>query len=136
MAAATLVIGNLFLHKPISDVCDALFAWIGRGPYERVTLLGCAALSAGGAFATSNVHSSKSNINRFAPLNPGDQGAVQACKAGGGRPGKDLKGQTACVTSDPTAVKACTDGGGKLARDPSDDLDYCAPGARTASPSN
>ena len=48
-AAAGLVIGNLFLHKPISDVCDAVFASIGRRPYERLTLAGCAALSAFGA---------------------------------------------------------------------------------------
>ena len=48
-AAAALVVANFFLHKPISDVCDALFARIGRGPYERVTLLTIAALSAGGA---------------------------------------------------------------------------------------
>ena len=47
--AAALIIGNLFLHKPISDVCDALFARIGRGAYERWTLLAIAALSVGGA---------------------------------------------------------------------------------------
>jgi hypothetical protein len=48
-ATAGLLIGNLFLHKPISDLCDALFARIGRGPYERWTLLGIAALSLAGA---------------------------------------------------------------------------------------
>ncbi len=37
--AVGLVVGNLFLHKTISDWCDALFVRIGRGPYERVTLL-------------------------------------------------------------------------------------------------
>ena len=44
-----LVLGNFFLHKPISDVCDALFARIGRHSYEWVTLLGIAALSLGAA---------------------------------------------------------------------------------------
>jgi hypothetical protein len=44
-----LVLGNFILHKPISDVCDALFARIGRQSYESVTLLGIAALSLGAA---------------------------------------------------------------------------------------
>jgi hypothetical protein len=47
--AAALVVGNLFLHKSISDLCDALYARIGRGAYERVTLLAIAALCAVGA---------------------------------------------------------------------------------------
>lgn len=47
-AAAVLVVGNLFLHKSISDVCDALFVRLGRGPYERVMLLAIAALSVAG----------------------------------------------------------------------------------------
>ena len=47
--ASALLIGNLFMHKPISDVCDALYANIGRAPYERWTLLGIAALSLAGA---------------------------------------------------------------------------------------
>src|SRR5262245_38163499 len=38
LAALALTIGNLFLHKPISDVCDALYACIGRAAYERTTL--------------------------------------------------------------------------------------------------
>ena len=48
-AAAALVVGNLFLHKPISDVCDALFARLGRGPYEWTALLAIGALSLGAA---------------------------------------------------------------------------------------
>jgi hypothetical protein len=47
--AAALVLGNLFLHKPISDVCDSLYASIGRGPYEWLTLLGLSAMSVAGA---------------------------------------------------------------------------------------
>ncbi|MBX3025566.1 hypothetical protein KF840_11735 [bacterium] len=43
--AAALVLGNFVLHKPISDVCDALFARIGRTAYEWVMLGGIAALS-------------------------------------------------------------------------------------------
>lgn len=43
------MVGNLFLHKPISDVCDAMFARLGRGPYEHAMLIGIAALSLGGA---------------------------------------------------------------------------------------
>jgi len=43
------MIGNLFLHKPISNVCDGLFARLGRGPYERGMLVGIAILSLGGA---------------------------------------------------------------------------------------
>jgi len=50
-AAAVLTIGNLFLHLPISAVCDALFARIGRGPYEWVSLIGIGALCAGAALA-------------------------------------------------------------------------------------
>ena len=45
LIVVALVLGNFFLHKPISDVCDALFARIGRGPYEWVMLLGIGALS-------------------------------------------------------------------------------------------
>lgn len=49
LAAAALLIGNLFLHKPISDVCDALYARVGRTTYEWMTLIGIGALSLGGA---------------------------------------------------------------------------------------
>lgn len=49
LAAAVLVAGNLFLHKPISDVCDALFARIGRVAYEWTALVGIGALCAIGA---------------------------------------------------------------------------------------
>lgn len=47
--AAALLVGNLFLHKPISDVCDNLYATIGRVSYEWLTLLGLSALSVAGA---------------------------------------------------------------------------------------
>lgn len=47
--AIALIVGNLFLHKPISDVCDALFARIGRVSYEWVTLIAIGALSLAGA---------------------------------------------------------------------------------------
>ena len=50
-AAAGLVVGNLFLHKPISDVCDALFVRLGRGPYERLMLSAIAAGSIAGGLA-------------------------------------------------------------------------------------
>ncbi|MDX2165419.1 MAG: hypothetical protein SF182_00070, partial [Deltaproteobacteria bacterium] len=43
------MVGNLFMHKPISDVCDALYARIGRGAYEWLTLAGISALSLAGA---------------------------------------------------------------------------------------
>jgi hypothetical protein len=94
------------------------------------------ALSADVVFAASNLNLSKSNINRFAPLDPADLNALHACKANGGRPGKDLRGQATCVTTDPAAIKACTDKGGKLQRDPADDLDYCLPDPRTPPSSN
>jgi hypothetical protein len=45
VGAVVLVLANFVLHKPISDVCDALFARIGRVPYEWATLGGTAALS-------------------------------------------------------------------------------------------
>lgn len=45
-AAVLLTVGNLFLHKSVSAVCDALFARIGRGPYEVLTLISIAALCA------------------------------------------------------------------------------------------
>jgi hypothetical protein len=49
LAAAGLVVVNFALHKPISDVCDALFARLGRTPYEWATLGGVTALSLGAA---------------------------------------------------------------------------------------
>lgn len=50
LAAALLVGGNLILHKPFSDVCDAVFARIGRQAYEWTSLAVIGALSALGAF--------------------------------------------------------------------------------------
>lgn len=43
------VLGGLFLHKPVSDICDALLARIGREPYEVLSLLGIAGVSVAGA---------------------------------------------------------------------------------------
>jgi hypothetical protein len=43
--AAAVSIGNLFLHKPISDICDAIFARIGRAWYERTSIAAIALLS-------------------------------------------------------------------------------------------
>ncbi len=46
LLAAVVSVGNLFLHKPISDVCDSLFEWVGRGWYERISLAAVALLCA------------------------------------------------------------------------------------------
>ena len=51
VAVAALLIGNMFLHKPISNVCDALYARIGRTPYERLMLVVIATGSIVGALA-------------------------------------------------------------------------------------
>src|SRR5262245_29965525 len=48
VAVAALVVVNVSLHKPISDVCDALFARVGRTSYEYVTLAAITALSLAG----------------------------------------------------------------------------------------
>lgn len=42
---AALSVGNLFMHKPFSDVCDALFARVGRSRYEIISLVGIGLLS-------------------------------------------------------------------------------------------
>jgi len=42
---AALSVGNLFMHKPFSDVCDALYARVGRGRYEIISLVGIGLLS-------------------------------------------------------------------------------------------
>lgn len=47
--AAALTLGNLVAHKPISDICDALFLRLGRPAYESVTMLAIGGLSAAGA---------------------------------------------------------------------------------------
>jgi len=39
LAAAVLSLGNLFLHKPVSDVCDWLRARWGFGLYDRTALV-------------------------------------------------------------------------------------------------
>lgn len=48
LAASALVLGNLLLHRSISNVCDALSAHIGREAYECLSLAGIGALSAAG----------------------------------------------------------------------------------------
>jgi len=48
LAAAVLVVANFFLHKPISDLCDGLYARIGRSAYEWSMLLGISGLSTAG----------------------------------------------------------------------------------------
>lgn len=46
LAALALFFGNFFLHKPISDVCDAIRARIGFGAYDRGALIGFFVLAA------------------------------------------------------------------------------------------
>lgn len=48
--AAVLCLANLPLHKPISDLCDALFRRLGRPAYEYATLLGITGISIAGAW--------------------------------------------------------------------------------------
>ncbi len=45
LVATTMSVANLFLHKPISDVLDALYARIGRNRYELVGIAGIGGLS-------------------------------------------------------------------------------------------
>jgi len=49
LAAAALLIGNLLLHKPLSDVCDAAYARLGRSAYEWLSLGAIGALCLAGA---------------------------------------------------------------------------------------
>ena len=44
--AFALCVGNLFVHKPLSDLCDWVAAYLGRTTYERVAVLGIGAFSA------------------------------------------------------------------------------------------
>ncbi len=46
LVAGALAIANLFLHKPISDVLDALYSRVGRNRYETIGLVGIGALCA------------------------------------------------------------------------------------------
>ena len=46
LAAAAVSVANLFLHKPLSDMCDALFVRVGRGRYELLSLVGIGVISA------------------------------------------------------------------------------------------
>lgn len=45
LIAVVLSVANLFAHKPISDICDALYARVGRGRYELISLVGIGLLS-------------------------------------------------------------------------------------------
>lgn len=47
--AFALIIGNLFLHKPLSNLCDTLYALIGRIAYERIALLAIVAIGTAAA---------------------------------------------------------------------------------------
>jgi len=44
LVAGLLSIANLFLHKPISDILDALYSRVGRNRYETIGLIGIGAL--------------------------------------------------------------------------------------------
>lgn len=48
--AFILCVANLPLHRPISDVCDALFRRLGRSGYEYLMLFGICGISAFGAW--------------------------------------------------------------------------------------
>ncbi len=65
-------------------LCAAIVAWAAL------------TLATGGAFAATNLNSSKSNI--YKAINPKDSNAVSACTKGGGTVGKDPKGKDACIT--------------------------------------
>ena len=49
LVAVLLSVGNLFAHKPISDVLDALYSRIGRKWYEIVAIVGIGLLSTAAA---------------------------------------------------------------------------------------
>jgi hypothetical protein len=49
--AAALVLVNLVAHKPVSDLCDRMFALLGRAAYEAAALLVIGAGSLGAAAA-------------------------------------------------------------------------------------
>ncbi len=61
-----------------------------------IVVLATLALTTDGAFAATNLNSSKSNI--YKPINPKDPNAVKACTKSGGTVGKNPKGQNACIT--------------------------------------
>jgi hypothetical protein len=61
-----------------------------------IVVLAALTLATGGAFAATNLNSSRSNI--YKTINPNDAAAVAACKKGGGTVGKDDKGKDACIT--------------------------------------
>ena len=61
-----------------------------------IVVLAALTLATDGAFAATNLNSSRSNI--YKAINPNDQNAVSACTKGGGTVGKNPKGQDACFT--------------------------------------
>ncbi len=64
-----------------------------------IVALAALALATDGAFANSNLNSSRSNIYRA--INTSDAAAVSACKKDGGTVGRDPDGHDACVTPKP-----------------------------------
>ena len=63
------------------------------------------ALAADSALAANTLNSSKSNGASFKSINAKDTAAVAACTKGGGKVGKDDKGQDACITPAPEGKK-------------------------------
>jgi len=43
--ALAVTVGNLFFHKPISDICDAAYAALGRAWYENISIAAIGGLS-------------------------------------------------------------------------------------------
>ncbi len=68
-----------------------------------IVSLAVAALAANAAFAATNLNSSRSNV--YKSINTKDTAAVAACTKGGGKVGKDEKGQDACITPAPETKK-------------------------------
>ena len=64
-----------------------------------------AALAANAAFAATTIKGSHSNSSSYKSINAKDASAVAACTKGGGKVGKDDKGQDACITPAPEGKK-------------------------------
>jgi hypothetical protein len=58
--AVAISVGNLFLHKPISDFCDAAFAALGRTWYERISIT-----AIGGLSLLAALPSTRRNLHRL-----------------------------------------------------------------------
>ncbi len=70
-----------------------------------IVSLAVAALATDAAIAATTVHGSKSNASSYKSINAKDTAAVAACTKGGGKVGKDDKGQDACITPAPEGKK-------------------------------